>query len=279
MDKFLKYLEPQELRRLESGVDVTLDDQSNGVLSVILNPTQMNVSVTARDRAAKLIVVRDCTDSSGAMRIDVAKGAKLDLLEVIYDGAEGEVVISQGGDSLLQATLLQVEASKMQYVVNLEGAGGDASVDMIQMVTGDDVSSMNLRLAHQSADCTSHSLSKCVASERATGEFNGLVYVAQDAQRTYAEQSSRNIMLSNEARIIAQPQLEIYADDVKCSHGATVGEINHEAIYYMMQRGLSEDQARKLQLDGFVSEVTQRCAIEQLREALSELVRERLHQL
>ena len=104
------------------------------------------------------------------------------------------------------------------------------------------------------------------------GEFRGLVYVAPDAQRTDARQQSRNILLSETARIDAKPQLEIYADDVKCSHGATVGQMDADAILYMRQRGLSLAQARRLQIEGFAGDVVRRCGIGELGEALMEAV-------
>ncbi len=273
MEDFLKYLESQDLRRVESSGSRLLRGSDAAMLHVVINPKGLNLSV----ETAMVVVVRD--GEGGNMTINIADGGRLSLLEVVYRGAQGSVGISQGGDSLLQATILQLGASKIGYVVNLEGRGGDANVDIVQMVGGDEESVVDLRLAHMSADCVSRSLSKCVASGSARGEFHGLVYVAQDAQRTAAEQNSRNIMLSESAHIIAEPQLEIYADDVKCSHGATVGQMNNESIYYMMQRGLSEEQARKLQLTGFVSEVTQRCSIEPLRDALTEVVATRLSQL
>ena len=103
-----------------------------------------------------------------------------------------------------------------------------------------------LRVSHNVGLCTSNSLVKGVAGGSASCEFNGLVYVAQDAQNTDARQTSRNIVLGDEARIVTKPQLEIYADDVKCSHGATVGQLDDDAILYMRQRGLSEAQAPRL---------------------------------
>ena len=107
-----------------------------------------------------------------------------------------------------------------------------------------------------------------VAGGEATGAFQGLVYVAPGAQRTDAQQTSRNVELSTGARIVAKPQLEIYADDVKCTHGATVGQMDDEAILYMRQRGLSEQQARRLQMEGFVAAIAAHCAVEPLCEEL-----------
>ena len=103
--------------------------------------------------------------------------------------------------------------------------------------------------------------------------------MAPDAQRTDAQQQSRNILLSDAARIDTRPQLEIYADDVKCTHGATVGQMDDEAVFYMRQRGLSEVQARRLQIEGFAADVVGRCGIEPLRDALTELVAAKMERM
>ena len=103
--------------------------------------------------------------------------------------------------------------------------------------------------------------------------------VAPDAQRTDARQTSRNIELGDEARILTKPQLEIYADDVKCSHGATVGQLDGEAILYMRQRGLTDRQARRLQIEGFAADVADRCAIAELAETLREAVAAQLENM
>ncbi|MFI3258561.1 MAG: SufD family Fe-S cluster assembly protein [Rikenellaceae bacterium] len=279
MERFLKYLESQELSRLASEGDCVIDYAASEPLHIVIDPTHLNLKVVSSDGAARLIVVRTNAVEGGEVNISVENGAQLSMLEVLFEGAKGETKISQGESSELQATLLEMESSKICYRVDLDGRGADSKVDMLQMVTAKDHSSIDITISHNVSDCTSRSLSKCIASGESKGEFHGLVYVAQDAQRTLSEQNSRNVSLSDGAHIIAEPQLEIYADDVKCSHGATVGQMNDEAVYYMMQRGLSEDQARKLQLDGFVSEVTSRCAISGLCEALSEMVRERLGEL
>lgn len=274
MERFLKYLESQDLHRV-SLRELLLSDSTTAIMNVAIDPEQLDVTVSSYDAASQLIVVRG--GAQGDVKITLAEGAKLNLLEILFAGGESRMVISQGANSVLNSTVIEAEASKADYRVSLEGRGADANVDMLQLVADGDYSNMNIRIEHNVSDCTSCSLSKCVAGGKSTGEFHGMVYVAQDAQRTSSEQNSRNVALSSDARIVAEPQLEIYADDVKCTHGATVGQMNKEAILYMRQRGLSEEQARKVQLDGFISDVTERCSLEVLREALSELVTERLH--
>jgi Fe-S cluster assembly protein SufD len=113
---------------------------------------------------------------------------------------------------------------------------------------------------------------------KAHGSFAGLVYVAPDAQRTDSVQSSRNITVG-EARIETLPQLEIYADDVKCSHGATVGQMNDDAILYMRQRGLSLADAKRLQIEGFVDDVVLHSVVEGSEAILAELLADKLTNL
>ena len=128
------------------------------------------------------------------------------------------------------------------------------------------------------ADCRSHTQIKGVATGKSHGSFAGLVYVAPDAQRTDSVQSSRNITVG-EARIETMPQLEIYADDVKCSHGATVGQMNDDAILYMRQRGLSLADAKRLQIEGFVDDVVLHSVVEGSEAILAELLAEKLTKL
>ena len=138
---------------------------------------------------------------------------------------------------------------------------------------------LNLAVRHLAPDCRSYSLVKGAAADESIGSFAGMVYVAQDAQRTDAQQQSRNLLLSDTARIFTQPQLEIYADDVKCTHGATVGQLDDEAIYYMRQRGLSERQARRLQIEGFAYDVVQHCGCPHMCRHISELTAAKLERM
>ena len=106
-----------------------------------------------------------------------------------------------------------------------------------------------------------------------------MVYVAQDAQRTEAYQQSRNLLMGDRARIVTSPRLEIYTDDVRCSHGATVGQMDDDAVYYMRQRGLSEAEARGLQLTGFVNDVVSRLGEGPLAAAVLAMAEEKIAEL
>lgn len=127
---------------------------------------------------------------------------------------------------------------------------------------------------HKFPDCQSNEMYKGVVKDKSTGVFNGKIVVQKDAQKTNAYQSSKNILLSDEATINTKPQLEIYADDVKCSHGTSTGKIDENALFYLKARGIGSDSARKLLIQAFAQEVIDKIEIEELRERITVLFNE-----
>jgi Fe-S cluster assembly protein SufD len=124
---------------------------------------------------------------------------------------------------------------------------------------------------HQMPNCQSNELYKGIAKDKSTGVFNGKIYVRKDAQKTNAYQSSKNILLSEDATINTKPQLEIYADDVKCSHGTSTGKVDEAALFYLKSRGIGDEKARKLLLQAFAQEVIDKIEIEELQERVVKL--------
>ena len=133
----------------------------------------------------------------------------------------------------------------------------------------------NTLIDHQVGHCTSHELYKYVLDEASTGAFAGKVLVRHNAQQTNSEEVNQNLCATREARMFTQPMLEIYADDVKCSHGSTVGQLNDAALFYMQQRGISLREARLLLQNAFVNEVIDKIQLEPLRDRLHYLVEKR----
>jgi len=129
---------------------------------------------------------------------------------------------------------------------------------------------------HASPHCTSNQLFKGVLDDMSTGAFNGRILVRPDAQGTLAYQKNNNILLTDDAKMDTKPQLEIYADDVKCSHGATVGQLDGDALFYLQSRGIDKREARLMLMFGFAHEVIQNIKIEALRERMDNLVMQRL---
>lgn len=245
---------------------------------LVRNPQRLTVTVAA-GRAARIVVLHDRAGEA-EVRLRLAEGAEAEVAELfLTEGASSELALDQAAGSRFHLTSCLLAGASARYRFDLNGPQAANETSALFLAAGQERCSVDLRTNHAVPDCSSRSLVKGAASGTARGEFRGLVYVARDAQRTDAQQQSRNLLLSRTARIDAQPQLEIYADDVRCSHGATVGQMDDDAILYMRQRGLGEAQARRLQLEGFAGEVIGRCGMEEVREWMAGRIAERLNEM
>jgi Fe-S cluster assembly protein SufD len=129
---------------------------------------------------------------------------------------------------------------------------------------------------HSKPNCVSHELYKSILDGKSRGVFNGKIFVRKDAQKTDAKQTNKTLLLSDEATIDTKPQLEIFADDVKCTHGATVGQLDEEQLFYVRSRGMALDAARDILTFAFASDVISRIHIDPLREQLDAMIHNRL---
>ncbi len=177
----------------------------------------------------------------------------------------------------ITAVCLSAQAARVSYKISLAGVLAETRLAGLHISTATERKDFYLHVDHLAPECISRESVKGVVAGQAVGSFTGRVYVAPGAQKTEALQQSRNIELSQGAKIYTRPQLEIYADDVKCSHGATVGQLDAEAVYYMRQRGIDLQTARRLQLEGFITDVTQREGYG--RRLIDELVQNKIAQL
>lgn len=156
---------------------------------------------------------------------------------------------------------VRAEVLRVNRIVDLVGRGAHNAMYGIFVSGKGELFDYHTTINHMVEDCTSEEHFKDLIAVGGVGAFKGRIYVAQDAQRTEAFQQNNNILLGNGAKIFTKPELEIYADDVKCTHGATIGRPDDEAIYYMRQRGIGEVMARRLQMMGFVNDIVGRCGI------------------
>jgi Fe-S cluster assembly protein SufD len=129
---------------------------------------------------------------------------------------------------------------------------------------------------HAKPHGTSHELYKGILDGQASAVFNGKIYVRKDAQKTDAKQTNKNLVLSEEAVINTKPELQIWADDVRCTHGATIGQLDGEAIFYLQSRGIGKSEARDLLTQAFARDILERIRVEALRERLERVLFERL---
>lgn len=163
---------------------------------------------------------------------------------------------AEAGSKLeLTVIVLPGVSASIPMTVDLVGEGAEINLNGIFLSNGEDKVDFDITMNHRVGGCRSSQLFNGVAAGNARCSFAGKIVVAPDAQKTEAFQTSRNIVLGDSARIETKPSLEIYADDVQCSHGATVGRLNEEEQYYMRTRGIPEEEARILQMISFVAPV------------------------
>ena len=267
--RLLDYLQSRGLRA-NTGMCTLGDGQA---WEIIVNPRSVERTVRGR---LSLIVVHGQEDTA-KMHFDLTAGASLSMIELFAADCAVECNIHQQAESDCRVVSVSVAGSRADYTIDLDGAQATNHMRAAYIAGGEEHTTVSLRVNHNVSDCQSDSLVKGVAGGKAVGEFHGLVYVAQDAQRTDARQTNRNIEIGADAKIITKPQLEIYADDVKCSHGATVGQLDGDAIMYMRQRGLSLEQARRMQIEGFVSDIVLHAG--EIGEILAEELTSKLERL
>jgi Fe-S cluster assembly protein SufD len=160
----------------------------------------------------------------------------------------------------------------------MAGEGSECLINGLFMATGRQHMDNFMRVEHASPHCDSRQFYNGILDGRSHGVFSGRIIVHKDAQKTDAKQTNKNLLLSEEAQIDTKPQLEIYADDVKCTHGATIGQMDEGAIFYLRSRGIAEDVARALLLFGFANESLERMKVGPIRKHLEALVTQWLPQ-
>ena len=175
-----------------------------------------------------------------------------------------------GRDEELSVLLIALPgvSADVSLKVDLNGEGARFAINGVGISTADEKIRVHVELRHNVPGCSSSQLFKNLVGGRALVDFYGRIIVAQDAQKTEAYQANHNLLLSETARVNTKPQLEIYADDVKCSHGATIGKLNEDEQFYMRSRGISLAEARFLQMISFVSPVFELVPEETERERL-----------
>jgi Fe-S cluster assembly protein SufD len=212
----------------------------------------------------------------------VGDGARAELYRVQREGGRGYQVATthaqQGRDSTLGLHVVTLGAALARHDIRtvLAGTGAELILNGLYLLGGAQHADHHTVIDHAQPHCASHEFFNGVLAERAHGVFTGRIIVRPGAQRTDSKQTNNNLLLSAEARADSQPQLEIYADDVKCTHGSTVGPVDPMQLYYLRSRGLSPAAAQSLLTYGFGAEILGRMRHPDVRARLDRLVRERL---
>ena len=221
--------------------------------------------------------------TNAVVEVVLKDGAKLEHYRVQREGVDAfhvaTTVADLGGNASYNTTAINLGAKLSRHDVRaiMDHEGAECWLDGLYLVTGNQHTDTHSVIDHRKPHCTSHQLYKGILDGKSRAVFNGKVFVRHDAQKTDAMQTNKNLLLSNEARVDTKPQLEILADDVKCAHGAAVGQIEEDELFYLETRGIHPDLARNLLTYGFAEEVIGKIKIDSIRQQLDEAVLNRLN--
>ncbi len=216
--------------------------------------------------------------TNAVTEVTVGDGAALDHYKVQQESTNAYHIattrVHQSANSRFSSHYFSLGGKLARNEINpvLDAEGCECTLGGLYLAAGQQHADNRTRIDHTKPHCDSFELYKGILDERAKGVFNGKIYVHQDAQKTDAKQSNQVLLLSDDAVIDTKPQLEIYADDVKCTHGATVGQLDEQAMFYLRSRGISQDLARSLLIYAFANEVVEGVKVEPVRAYLQGLL-------
>lgn len=216
--------------------------------------------------AMKLEIEQEITGSKTGLTttgtsLNLGTDAQVDHVISLLDGPEALHVTTFHAELAARAHLTQTfvavggKLTRMQVSASMNGEGAHASLASLTALTGKSQVDLNSTLTHNAPRTTAKQLAKNLLDGESKAIFTGKVFIARDAQQVAAEQMNRNLLMSKKAHAIGQPQLEIFADDVKCSHGSTTGQIEEDATFYLLSRGIPAERARTLLTKAFIAEV------------------------
>jgi Fe-S cluster assembly protein SufD len=245
--------------------------KSGDVLRVPSSAAHVLVHLEAGSEAVVcLFVAPGCSVSK--MDVLLEQGARLELLRVIDPGAgiscESSLQVRQAADSSLRSFFVTKGSLGVHDLINvlLEGQGAEVFLNGLHHLAKDAEAGSVTFIDHAAPSTTSNQLYKSILRDKAHSIFNGKIMVRREAQLTNAYQLNKNLLLSPEARVDTKPQLEIFADDVKCSHGAAIGQLDDEQMFYLQTRGLDRKTAGEMLVHGFVEDVLDQIKDARLRE-------------
>lgn len=221
--------------------------------------------------------------SNAVIEIVIKDGARLEHYRVQDESSEAFHIANTraqlGRNASFDTTSINLGArlSRHDLSVEMDHEGAECWVDGLYIIGDGQHTDTHSVIDHKKPHCSSHQLYKGILDGKSRAVFNGKVFVRHGALGTDANQTNKNLLLSNEAQIDTKPQLEIFADDVKCAHGAAIGQLDEEELFYLASRGIHADLARNLLTYGFAEEVVAKIKIESIRKQLDEAVLNRLH--
>ena len=246
-----------------------------------------NLFVLGKNAEANILICNHTLNNSKNFVIDVSESYLDDNSILKYTAIQNEhnlsfvnnfhfIEIKKGAELSSLELLLNGKFLRNNIFVNLTGEHSSASLLGLALADKNQIFDNYTLVNHKVANCNSSELYKYILDDEASACFDGKIIVSKDAQQTTAYQSNKNICLTPNAKMETRPQLEIYADDVRCSHGATVGQLDQQAIYYLQQRGISQKEAQQMLMFAFANDILLKINVEPLKIKLSELINSRL---
>lgn len=263
--------EPIHILNISTGNDKVLFNPRNIVkvaegASLTIIETFHSINLAEKvftNLVTEMVVEKNATLNNYILQEEDEKAFRNDVREVVV-----------GTESKFNSVTMSLNGGMIRNDLNIAINGENAEVHMHGLFApkaGQHFDNHTL-VEHNVPNCFSNELYKGIIADGATGVFNGKIYVKQDAQKTNAYQSNKNILLGDNSTMNTKPQLEIYADDVKCSHGTSTGKLNEEALFYLQTRGLSETKARNLLLGAFAAEISNAVKADAFRQHLEERI-------
>ena len=189
-----------------------------------------------------------------------------------YHVSTTEATLGRGADLINHAATIGGRLTRNDLNVTLDGEGAHATLNGLAILDGEQHCDNHTLLRHEKAHCPSHELYKYVLGGKSVGVFKGKIFVQKDAQKTDSKQTSKSLLLSDEATMNSMPALEIYADDVKCTHGSTTGPVDEDQVFYLRSRGVGLDAARHLLTYAFAADITRRIRVEPVRRRIEDFM-------
>jgi len=215
-------------------------------------------------------------------RVDVSPDAMVDHVKfqreqpTTFHLATMMIRVDRAATFRSHAVTLGARIARNDLISTLAGEGAECTLDGLYVAGGDSLVDTHTTIDHAMPHCPSHELYKGILADKARAVFNGKIIVRQDAQKTNAKQTNKALLLSDEAQVNTKPQLEIFADDVKCTHGAAIGQLDEDALFYMQARGIGAADARNLMIHAFAAEVLDGVREDAVREQAMRLLEEKL---
>jgi Fe-S cluster assembly protein SufD len=216
--------------------------------------------------------------TNSVTEIVAGENAKVDYNKLQQESGEAyhisttEANLARSADLISHATTLGGRLSRNDLNVSLDGEGAHATLNGLVILGGEQHCDNHTLLRHEKAHCPSHELYKYVLGGKSVGVFKGKIFVQKDAQKTDSKQTSKSLLLSDEATMNSMPALEIYADDVKCTHGSTTGPVDEEQVFYLRSRGVGLEAARHLLTYAFAADITRRIKVEPVRQRIEDFM-------